>query len=64
MKKNIKRTLIGKGISAIFGGFPKDLTIGKTYELKYDFDLKQYLVKGINNRYKAISFKWNKEIPY
>lgn len=59
MKENIKATIIGEGISAIFGGFPTDLEIGKEYELVWNFELQQYIV---NDKYKATSFKWNKEI--
>jgi hypothetical protein len=56
--KNIKATLTGKGISEIFGGFPEDLEIGKEYELKWDFEIKEYVVI---NKYKALSFEWNKK---
>jgi len=61
MKKNIKATLIGEGISTIFGGFPSDMELNKKYELIYDFELRQYCVNGFNgNTYKAMSFKWDK----
>ena len=60
MKKNIKRTMTGEGISTMFGGFPKDLELNKEYTLTWDFENKQYIVAG---KYKAISFKWNKPIP-
>lgn len=57
--KTIKRTLVGEGISKLFGGFPSDLEIGKTYELKWHFELQEYTVL---NKYKAASFRWNKEL--
>jgi hypothetical protein len=58
--KTIKRTIVGEGISKLFGGFPKDLEIGKQYELKWDFELRQYMVL---DKYKAMSFKWDKNLP-
>lgn len=58
--KPIKRTLTGEGISHLFGGFPNDLKIGKEYTLLYDPELRGYVVE---NKYKAISFKWNKNLP-
>ncbi len=59
----IKRTLTGEGISAIFGGFPDDMTIGEEYTLYWDFELKQYLVDGEKETYKAMSFAWDKALP-
>jgi len=59
--KTIKRKLIGSGISAIFGGFPSDLVIGSTYELKYDFESQQYVFSAGGVVYKASSFEWNKK---
>lgn len=59
MNKSIKRILIGKGISEIFGGFPNDLKIGNKYTLTWNFELQQYTVL---NKYKALSFKWDKQI--
>lgn len=55
-----KRKLIGKGISDTFGGFPKELKIGKTYELEYDSEIDDYIVE---NKYKSKSFEWDKSIP-
>ena len=60
MQKTIKRTLTGEGISKLFGGFPKDLEIGKTYKLVFDWELPGYVVEG---KYKAMSFQWNKKLP-
>lgn len=60
MKQDIKRKLVGEGVSTIFGGFPNDLKIGNTYTLIYNFEISQYVVL---NKYKAISFKWDKKIP-
>jgi hypothetical protein len=59
MKPNKKATIIGEGISTIFGGFPNDLEIGKEYDLIWNHELKEYLVL---NKYKARAFKWNKKI--
>lgn len=58
--KTIKRTIVGEGISKIFGGFPSDLEIGKEYELEWNWELQQYTVL---DKYKAMSFKWDKNLP-
>lgn len=60
MKKPIKRVLTGKGISEIFGGFPKDLKLGKEYTLTPDFEMRTWMVDG---KYKAESFDWDKPLP-
>lgn len=55
MKREIKRTLTGEGISKIFGGFPEDMEIGKEYSLKFEFELQGY---SVLDKYKADSFEW------
>ena len=60
--KTIKRTLVGEGISSISGRFPHDLEIGKEYELKYNFELKIFIVSTLGNSYKANAFEWDKSI--
>lgn len=63
MKKNIRRILTGAGVSAHFGGLPKDLNIGQKYNLYWDFEQRGYAIQTDTQTYKAQAFEWDKPIP-
>tara|TARA_R110000796_G_scaffold231853_8_gene349952 strand:+ start:6336 stop:6698 length:363 start_codon:yes stop_codon:yes gene_type:complete len=56
-----KRTLIGEGISKVFGGFPEELVLNKTYTIVWESENRHYILKDYD--FKASSFEWDIPLP-